>query len=140
MKNNPKIVIFTGTRAEYGLLKYVIKSVQFSKKLELKLFVSSSHLSNKFGNTISEIKSDKIIIDKLIPISLDAIPVPSMTKLTAEIIEKMGEALEEVNPHLCILLGDRYETFGAATACHLNKIPIVHLHGGETTLVLLMIN
>ena len=62
MKNNPKIVIFTGTRAEYGLLKYVIKSVQFSKKLELKLFVSSSHLSNKFGNTISEIKSDKIIM------------------------------------------------------------------------------
>ena len=134
MKRNPKILVFTGNRSEYGLLKHVIKLIKSNLYLDLKLFVSASHISKKFGNTISEIKKDKIEIDKLISTSLDKSPVPSTTTLTAEIINEMGKALEEFKPNICILLGDRYETVGAALACHLNKIPIAHLHGGETTL------
>ena len=134
MKKDPKILVFTGNRSEYGLLRHLIKSIDLSNNLKLKLFVSGSHISKRFGNTISEIRDDNIKIDKLIPTSLDNIPVPSMTTLLAEITSEMGLALEEVKPNLCILLGDRYETLGAAIACHLNKIPIAHLHGGEKTL------
>ena len=134
MRNKLQIAVFTGNRAEYGQLRQLILSIQENKSLELKLFVSASHLSQRFGSTISEIYSDNIKISKLIPIELDTIPMPSMTELTSMVIKGMGEALEDVKPYLCILLGDRYETFGAATACHLNKIPIAHLHGGETTL------
>ena len=134
MKTNPKILVFTGNRSEYGLLKHTIKLIKSNRNLVLKLFVSASHISKRFGNTISEIRNDKIEIDKIIPTSLDKIPVPSISTLTAEIINGMGKALEEDKPNLCILLGDRYETLGAALACHLNKIPIAHIHGGEVTL------
>ena len=121
MKTNPKILVFTGNRSEYGLLKHTIKLIKSNPNLALKLIVSASHVSKRFGNTISEIKNDKIEIDKIIATSLDKIPVPSISTLTAEIINGMGKALEEDKPNLCILLGDRYETLGAALACHLNK-------------------
>ena len=123
MKDNTKIVVFTGNRAEYGQLKYLIELINNSKNLELKLFVSGSHLSKRYGNTFSEINNDNLKVDRFIHISLDVSPPPTISELTAEVIKGMSQSLEEVKPNICILLGDRYETFAAATACHLNKVP-----------------
>ncbi|WP_413683842.1 UDP-N-acetylglucosamine 2-epimerase [Prochlorococcus sp. MIT 1011] len=132
--NKYKIAVFTGTRAEYGLMKYLIKKIKFDNRYKLQLIVSGSHLSKKYGNTISEITEDQIDIEEIIPLSLDKKPTPNMTILTSEVMYGMSIALQKLHPNLLFLLGDRYETFGAAAAAHLHSIPIAHLHGGETTL------
>jgi UDP-hydrolysing UDP-N-acetyl-D-glucosamine 2-epimerase len=82
---------------------------------------------------VAEVEADGMPIAARVPLSLDANPVPSMASLTAEALAGVGKALERLQPGLLILLGDRYEAFAGAAAAHLQGIPVVHLHGGETT-------
>jgi UDP-hydrolysing UDP-N-acetyl-D-glucosamine 2-epimerase len=128
-----RIALFTGSRAEYGLLRYLIRAIEAEPALALQLIVSGSHLSARHGSTVAEIEADGIPIAACVPLSLDATPEPSMAALTAEALAGVGEALQELKPELLILLGDRYEAFAAAAAAHLQGIPVAHLHGGETT-------
>ena len=128
-----RIAVFTGSRAEYGLLRHLIKAIDAEPGLALQLIVSGSHLSQGHGSTVAEIEADGMPIAARVPLSLDANPVPSMATLTAEALAGVGKALERLQPGLLILLGDRYEAFAAAAAAHLQGIPVVHLHGGETT-------
>jgi len=129
-----KIGVFSGNRAEYGLLKHLIKAIDLDNNLELQLFLSGSHLSKLFGETINEVLGDQIKPKALIPLSIDKDPPLSMSFLTGEMIIGFEKILREYKPELLILLGDRYETFAAASTAHLTQIPIVHIHGGETTL------
>ncbi|MCP9941914.1 UDP-N-acetylglucosamine 2-epimerase (hydrolyzing) [Cyanobium sp. ATX 6E8] len=128
-----RIAVFTGSRAEYGLLRHLIKAIDAEPGLALQLIVSGSHLSQRHGSTVAEIEADGTPIAARVPLSLDANPVPSMATLTAEALAGVGKALERLQPGLLILLGDRYEAFAAAAAAHLQGIAVVHLHGGETT-------
>ena len=127
------IAVFTGSRAEYGLLKNLIFRLQSDEKYNLSLIVSGSHLSSSFGTTISELHSDGVKVDFTVPLSLDNIPSPSIGYLCSEALSGVSEVIESNNFDLFLVIGDRYETFAAATAAHLNGIPIIHLHGGETT-------
>ena len=129
-----KIAIFTGTRAEYGLLRKLAKEINGEPTLELQLIVSGSHLSTSYGYTISEIEADDLFPAALVPLSLDEIPQPSMAHLASEALVGVAQSLQNLKPHLLVLLGDRYEAFAAASAAHLQGIPICHLHGGESTL------
>ena len=129
-----KVGVFSGNRAEYGLLKHLIKAIDSDPDLELQLFLSGSHLSKIFGETINEVISDNFQPKALIPISIDNDPPYTMSYLTGEMIIGFEKVLREHEPELLILLGDRYETFGAASTAHIMQIPIVHIHGGETTL------
>ncbi len=129
-----KIGVFSGTRAEYGLLKHLIQGIDADKNLKLQLYISGSHLSEIHGKTINEVLSDGIKPTALIPISLDETPPKSMSYLTSEVIVGFEKAINKFGPSLIILLGDRYETFAAAVTAHLLQIPIAHIHGGETTL------
>ena len=53
-----KIAVITGTRADYGILKSVLKEIEANKELQLSLIVSGMHLSSEFGYTIDEIEKD----------------------------------------------------------------------------------
>lgn len=128
-----KIAVFTGSRAEYGLLRHLIRLINEDQGLELSLIVSGSHLSERYGCTISEIEADGIHPAALVPLSLDSSPQPSMAVLTAEALSGIGQALEKLQPQTIIVLGDRYEAFAAAAAAHLQGLPVCHLHGGEST-------
>jgi UDP-N-acetylglucosamine 2-epimerase (non-hydrolysing) len=128
-----RIAVFTGSRAEYGLLRHLICAIEAEPALALQLIVSGSHLSARHGSTVAEIEADGVPIAARVPLSLEATPLPSMAVLTAEALAGVGEALEQLRPELLILLGDRYEAFAAAAAAHLQGIPVAHLHGGETT-------
>ena len=128
-----RIAVFTGSRAEYGLLRHLIRAIEAEPGLALQLIVSGSHLSQGHGSTVAEIEADGMPIAARVPLSLDANPVPSMATLTAEALAGVGKALEQLQPGLLILLGDRYEAFAAATAAHLQGIAVLHVHGGETT-------
>ena len=129
-----KIGVFSGNRSEYGLLKHLINAIDLDPNLELQLFLSGSHLSKMYGETINEVIRDNIQPKALIPISIDNDPPYTMSYLTGEMIIGFEKVLREFEPEILILLGDRYETFAAASTSHIMQIPIVHIHGGETTL------
>lgn len=127
------IAVFTGSRAEYGLLRHLIAAIAADPGLHLQLIVSGSHLSASHGRTLAEIEADGHQPAALVPLALDQKPAPSMAALSAEALAGVASVLEGLQPQLLILLGDRYEAFAAAAAAHLVGIAVVHLHGGETT-------
>ncbi len=129
-----RISVFTGTRAEYGLMKTLIKKLEKDIDIEFNLLISGSHLKSKYGNTINEIKSDGIKNISLFPIANESKYSNQTSFQTAETIKLISQALETLNPNYLIVLGDRYESFAAATAAHLSNIKVVHIHGGEVSL------
>lgn len=127
-----KLCVVTGTRAEYGLLYWLMKAVQVDPDLQLQLIVTGMHLSPEFGMTYKEIEKD-FYIDKKIEILLSADSPISISKSMGLALISFSEAYSELDPDLLIVLGDRYEIFAAASAAMVARIPIAHLHGGETT-------
>lgn len=128
-----KITIFTANRAEYGILKPLIKLFKKDKKIDFSIIVSGSHLSNSFGYTINEIKNDKVKVDFEIENTIDNDSSISVSKSYGLLLISLSEVLMKKKPDILILLGDRYETSAAATTALICRIPIAHLQGGEVT-------
>ncbi len=130
MKN---ICVVTGSRAEYGLIKNLIKKIDMSKRLNLQLVVTGSHLSKKFGNTINEIISDEFEISYKVDMKLtNDSPVKILHSIGIG-LTKFGKVFDKLKPDLVLLIGDRYELFASAIPSIINRIPIAHIHGGELT-------
>jgi GDP/UDP-N,N'-diacetylbacillosamine 2-epimerase (hydrolysing) len=128
-----KICIFTSTRAEWGLLRGVAEQIRRPDGLQLQLLVSGSHLSEKFGMTIQEIVADGFPVDARVDIlKFDDSPA-GICKTMGLALSGYGDALAQLKPDLFVILGDRYESFCAAAAAQILRIPIAHIHGGETT-------
>lgn len=122
-----KILVVTGSRAEYGLLKLTMEAFRQSKKLELRLLVTGMHTLKKHGYTIRDIKKDKFPIHCVVPVS----EKDSMLEaLSREITGIMRYCLRN-RPDLILILGDRDEPFAAAIVGGHLKIPIAHIHGGD---------
>ncbi len=129
------IAIFTGNRAEYGLLCSVINSIEKHKELNCKLIVSGAHLEKKFGNTVDQIKKDGIKISSLIKLRNTKLNKKLFTPLIiSDAIRKISIALSKIKPDLMVLNGDRFESFAAAIASSQMHIPTFHLEGGDITL------
>lgn len=128
-----KICIITGTRAEYGLLSPLMKAVQDDAAFELQIIATGMHLSPEFGLTYKEIEKDGFVISEKVEMLLSSDSDAGITKSTGLGMIGFADAFIRLRPDLVILLGDRFETFAAATAAYLAKIPIAHLHGGEVT-------
>jgi UDP-hydrolysing UDP-N-acetyl-D-glucosamine 2-epimerase len=131
MKRN--VTVFTGTRAEYGLLYWLIKDIQTNKDLNLQLLVSGTHLSPEFGLTYKQIESDGFVIDEKIEMLLSSDTSVGVAKSMGLGILGFTDALSRLNPDIIILLGDRFEALALAQVALVMKIPVVHLHGGEIT-------
>ena len=127
-----KICVVTGTRAEYGLLYWLMKEINLDSELELQIIVTGMHLSPEFGLTYKVIEQE-FNINKKIEMLLSSDTPVSISKSIGLAQISFSEAYDELKPDLVILLGDRYEIFAAATAAMVARIPIAHLHGGETT-------
>ena len=123
-----KICVVTGTRAEYGLLFWLMKAIQGDPKLVLQLIVTGTHLDSRYGRTVEVIEADGFSPDAEIELPLEH-PGAAMGKCLSGI----ADALQKLQPDIVVLLGDRYETFSAAAAATLVNIPIAHIHGGECT-------
>tara|TARA_B100000925_G_scaffold282956_1_gene256348 strand:- start:6133 stop:7296 length:1164 start_codon:yes stop_codon:yes gene_type:complete len=133
LKKKYRICFITGSRAEYGLLKNLIKLFKKDKSKETYLIVTGSHLSKKFGQTINEIKNDKIKISNKINILGNNDSPLAILEFTSLAIKKISYQLKKIKPDLLIILGDRFEIFAAAISASFLKIPICHFHGGEST-------
>lgn len=128
-----KIVILTTTRAEYYIQKNLFKKINSDKNFDLNIIVSGTHLSPEFGYTFKEIENDGFKIKKKIEIILSSDSPVSICKSMGLAQISYAEALQEINPDILIILGDRYEILPAAISALILKIPIVHLYGGEST-------
>lgn len=128
-----KICVPTGTRAEYGLLKPLIKAISEKAAFELQLLVTGAHLSPEFGLTYKLIEEDGFKIDKKVEMLLSADTPTSIVKSMGIGMIGYADALQDLKPDLLIILGDRYEMLSVASAAMIFNIPIVHIHGGEVT-------
>jgi len=127
-----KICVVTSTRAEYGLLYWLLKEIEADSELKLQLIVTGMHLSPEFGLTYKEIEKE-FKIDKKIEILSSSHTRLDICAEMARVYEKFAPALAELKPDILVLLGDRYEIFGVAGVASIMQIPIAHIHGGETT-------
>jgi len=128
-----KIAVFTGTRAEYGLLYWIIKGIHDSTSSQLQLLVGGAHLSREFGYTVKTIEDDGFpIAERLDFLSAGDSALDIAKSLGAALIMG-GEAMESHKPDLLVVLGDRYEAFAIVQAALLVQIPVAHIHGGELT-------
>lgn len=127
-----KICVVTGTRAEYGLLYWLMKEIQSDSDLELQVVVTGMHLSPEFGLTYKEIEKE-FSINKKVEMLLSSDTPVGISKSMGLAQISFAEAYDELNPDIVIVLGDRFEIFSAASAAMIARIPIAHIHGGETT-------
>jgi GDP/UDP-N,N'-diacetylbacillosamine 2-epimerase (hydrolysing) len=127
-----KVCVVTGTRAEYGLLYWLIKEISLDIELQLQLIVTGMHLSPEFGLTYKEIEKE-FKIDKKIEILLSSDTSVGISKSMGLAQISFAESFEELQPDIVVVLGDRFEIFSAASAAMIAKIPLAHLHGGEAT-------
>lgn len=127
------IVVLSSTRAEYGLLRPVIKKLNASDYFEVRILVTGAHLSNAFGLTVREIEDDGYIIDKKVSILLQGDSSGCISKSMGLALIGFGEYFDDRRPDFLIVLGDRYETLAVCCAAMNARVPIIHLHGGETT-------
>lgn len=128
-----RVCVATGSRAEYHLLTPLLRRLSCNPEFDLRIAVTGAHLSPEQGNTYREIEDDGFSIDQKIPI-LDEDDSPSgKNRAIARAIEGFDRYFSQSAPGLLVILGDRYEMLGVATAAMMRRIPIAHIHGGETT-------
>ena len=127
------ISVITGTRAEYGLLKPLIQAIAGDASFNLQLVVTGMHLSDAFGYTYKQIEQDGFTIDKKVEDRLSGDSAAAITKAIGAAMIGFADAIEDLKPHLVVVLGDRSEILAATTAAMIKGIPIAHLPGGETT-------
>jgi len=128
-----KICVVTGTRAEYGLLRWVMKAIKADPELTLQVVATGMHLSPEFGLTYREIEADGFIINRKVEMLVSSDTSTGVAKSIGLGTIGLSDALTDLAPDLVLLLGDRFEIFAAATAALAARIPVAHVHGGETT-------
>lgn len=126
-----KICVVTGTRAEYGLLRWVMQGIQDSPHLTLQVAVTGMHLAPEFGLTYRAIEEDGFRIDRKVEMLLSSDTAVGITKSMGLAVCGFADTFADLSPDVVLLLGDRYEIMAAASAAMLARIPIAHLHGGE---------
>lgn len=128
-----KVAVFTGTRAEYGLLYWLMKGIAASELLTLQTIVSAMHLSPEFGATWRQIEADGFPIDAKVEMLLSSDSAVGVVKSMGVGLIGFADALDRLRPDVLVVLGDRFEALAVAQAALVMRIPVVHLHGGEIT-------
>ena len=130
-----KICVVTGSRAEYGILRGLMKAIKDAPELKLQIVATNQHLSKLQGETYKEIERDGFTIDYKVYMADDEAPdnAHTIAKAISRGVEGFANAFEVLQPDLLLILGDRYEMLAVASTALIYKIPIAHLHGGEIT-------
>lgn len=130
-----KICVVTGSRAEYGILRNLMRAIKDDPGLTLQVIATNQHLSKLQGETYKEIEKDGFTIDyKVYMADDDALDCAnSIVNSISRGMNGFANAFEILLPDLLLILGDRYEMLAVASTALVYKIPIAHLHGGEIT-------
>ncbi len=128
-----KICVITGTRAEYGLLRWVMQDIKDDPELKLQIIATGMHLSPEFGLTYQAIEQDGFQIDRKVEMLTSSDTAIGIAKSMGLGMIGFADALHVLEPDLIVVLGDRFEIFAAVSAALVARIPVAHCHGGETT-------
>jgi GDP/UDP-N,N'-diacetylbacillosamine 2-epimerase (hydrolysing) len=128
-----KVCLFTSTRADWGLLRGLAEKIRDDVSLELMLIVSGSHLSRAHGMTVCEIRNEGFGEFEEVDILKFDDDETGVCRTMGLALSSYGQTLRRLSPDILTVLGDRYETFCIVAAAQILKIPVAHLHGGETT-------
>lgn len=129
-----RIAYVTGSRAEYGIVKRLLKSLQNDPELDFSLIVTAMHLEPQYGNTVKIIEEDGFLVREKIAVKLNSQNNQTILTSIAETLDLFGKHFQMHNYDAVMVLGDRYEMLAVATAAAMHNIPLIHLHGGEQTL------
>lgn len=133
MSRKRKIAVVTGTRADYGLLYWILQKIHGDPELILQLVVTGMHLSPEFGLTVKEIEADGFPIAERVEMLLSSDTEVGVATSIGLGAMGFAKAFNRLQPDILVLLGDRFEILAAATAAMVARIPIAHIHGGEST-------
>lgn len=128
-----KICVVTGSRAEFGLLRWVMEGIRQTHDLELQVIATGTHLSPEFGLTYREIEDVGFVIDRKVEMLLSSDTPTGLAKSMGLALIGFADVLQQLQPDLMLVLGDRFETFSGVAAALVARIPVAHLHGGEST-------
>ena len=128
-----KILVVTGSRAEFGLLQFLMKEIEKEKSLELQIIATGSHLSREHGFTVNEIKEKGFSPNLEIDLNLHNDTSDSISNSIGIGIKEFTKAYQILSPDIIVVLGDRYEILSAAISALISKLPLAHIHGGEVT-------
>lgn len=128
-----RVCILTDSRAEYGHLYWLMKEIESDAEMELRILVTGSHLMTEYGLTYKFIEADGFQISEKVPVTLKTDGPIGICENIGDLMYPLAQALSRIQPTVAVILGDRYEMMAAALACHILKIPIAHIHGGEVT-------
>ncbi len=128
-----KICVVTGGRSDYGLLRWVMEGIREAPGLELQVIATGMHLSPEFGLTYREIERDGFVIDRKVEMLLSSDTSEGIAKSMGLALIGFGAVLRELAPDVLLVLGDRFEILAAVEAALVARLPVAHLHGGETT-------
>lgn len=132
-RNKRTVCVVTGSRADYGHIISLMEAVRADADLKLQLVATGMHLEPQFGLTYRVIEADGFKIDRKVRILRYGNSDVGVTKAFGSGCQKFAEVFSEMKPDIVVLLGDRYEIFSACVAAYFQRIPIAHIHGGETT-------
>jgi len=128
-----RICVVTGARADYGLLRWIMEGIRQTPEMELQIIATGMHLSPEFGLTYREIENDGFRIDRKVEMLLSSDTPTGLAKSMGLGLIGCGEALQQLQPDVMLVLGDRFEMFSAVAAAMVARIPVAHVHGGEST-------
>lgn len=128
-----RVCVVTGTRAEYGLLRWLMKEVSEDPEMTLQIIATGMHLSPEFGLTYETIERNGFNIDRKVEMLVSSDTPVGVAKSMGLGLIGFADAFNELKPDIVVILGDRFEIFSAASAALAARIPVAHLHGGEST-------
>lgn len=133
MNRKYKVAYVSGSRADYGIVRRYLNYLKKDEQIDFSILVTGSHLEDAYGKSVENIREDGFVIEAEIPLSIHNSSNAEVLHSMAIGLDAFGEYFERHKYDLLIVLGDRYEIFAAAIAASIQKIPMLHLHGGETT-------
>ncbi len=128
-----RICVVTGSRADYGLLYWVLHDLRADDRIELQLIVTGMHLAPEFGLTVRQIENDGFEITRRVEMLLAGDTAAAVSKSTALGLIGISDALDQLRPDAVVVLGDRFEILAVAVACLMHRVPLVHIAGGDIT-------
>ena len=128
-----KVLVFTGSRADFGILRPLIFRIKRDNSLKLSLFAGPHHFQKKTGFTDREIKKSKLKINYFQKYLFKNLNEKEILNYCGDSLSFFAKILKKDKPNIIILLGDRYEVFMFCIVAFFFNIPVAHIHGGEIT-------
>jgi UDP-hydrolysing UDP-N-acetyl-D-glucosamine 2-epimerase len=131
MTRSHSIALVTGTRAEFGLLSHLMRSLLRRSDVNPLLIVTGTHFDSRFGESVKEIESAGIPIAAKVPMPIKGDRGEDIAHAMAQVTDGMADAFSRLRPDMIVVLGDRFEILATVAAATAMRIPVAHIHGGE---------